>query len=152
MAIEIQTETWYLLWAVVLVVIVCLAVAVMKLQRRYKDALGQLKERGTQSRQLGINVIKGGINQILGTFSLLNEYDEVMLLSSTSGNASMDLIGVNQDAVDFIEIKTKGAGLTKGERKVRKLIEEKKVNYRIVDAELPVDFLIEDRESQKNTQ
>ncbi len=152
MAIEIQTETWYLLWAVVLFVIVCLAVAVMKLQRRYKDALGQLKERGTQSRQLGINVIKGEINQILGTFSLLNEYDEVMLLSSTSGNASMDLIGVNQDAVDFIEIKTKGAGLTKGERKVRKLIEEKKVNYRIVGAELPVDFLIEDRESQKNTQ
>jgi hypothetical protein len=48
---------------------------VLKLQQKYKDAIGQLKERGKQSRQIGINEIKGGINQILGTFSL-NEYEE----------------------------------------------------------------------------
>ena len=64
----------------------------------------------------------------------------------------MDLIGVNQETVDFIEIKTKGSTLTKGEKKVRKLIEEKRVNYRIVDAELPVDFKIEDRSTQSNQQ
>ena len=152
MAIEIQTETWYILWAVVIVVIIGLLVIIVKLQQKYKSALGQLDERGKQSRQLGINTIRGGIHQILGTFSLLNEYDEVMLLSSTSGNASMDLIGVNQETVDFIEIKTKGSTLTKGEKKVRRLIEDKRVNYRIVDAELPVDFKIEDRDTQKNKQ
>jgi len=152
MAIEIQTETWYLLWAIVIAVIVGLAIAVLKLQQKYKDAIGQLKERGKQSRQLGINEIKGGINQILGTFSLLNEYEEIMLLSTTSGNASMDLIGVNQSSLDFIEIKTKGSPLTKGEKKVRKLIQEKLVNYRIVDADLPVDFKTEDRSTQNNQQ
>ncbi|AJZ76189.1 hypothetical protein [Candidatus Nitrosotenuis cloacae] len=152
MAIEIQTETWYLLWAIVIAVIVGLAIAVLKLQQKYKDAIGQLKERGKQSRQLGINEIKGGINQILGTFSLLNEYEEIMLLATTSGNASMDLIGVNQNSLDFIEIKTKGSPLTKGEKKVRRLIQEKMVNYRIVDADLPVDFKIEERTTQNNQQ
>lgn len=152
MVIEIQTETWYVLWAVVIAVIIGLLVIIAKLQQKFKSALGQLDERGKQSRQLGINTIRGGIHQILGTFSLLNEYDEVMLLSSTSGNASMDLIGVNQKTVDFIEIKTKGSTLTKGEKKVRRLIEDKRVSYRIVDAELPVDFKIEDRDTQKNQQ
>ena len=152
MAIEIETETWYLLWVVIIAVFIGLLVTIAKLLQKYNDALGQLDERGKQSRQLGINTIRGGIHQILGTFSLLNDYDEVMLLSSTSGNASMDLIGVNRETVDFIEIKTKGAPLTKGEKKVRKLIEEKRVNYRIVDAELPVDFTIEDRDTQNNQQ
>lgn len=150
--VEIQTEAWYVLWAVVMTIIIGLSVIIVKLQQKYKDALGQLKERGKQSRQPGINEIRGGIHQILGTFSLLNEYDEVMLLSSTSGNASMDLIGVNQEVVDFIEIKTKGATLTKGEKRIRKLIEEKRVNYRIVDADLPTEFKIEDRKTQNNQQ
>jgi predicted Holliday junction resolvase-like endonuclease len=75
-----------------------------------------------------------------------------MLLSTTSGNASMDLIGVNQNSLDFIEIKTKGSPLTKGEKKVRRLIQEKMVNYRIVDADLPIDFKIEERNTQNNQQ
>lgn len=150
MAIEIQTETWYVLWAIVIAVIVGLFIVIVKFQQRYRDALKQLDQRGKESRRLGINVTKGEINEILGTFSLLNEYDDVMLLSTTAGNASLDLIGINQDSLDFIEIKTKGAPLTKGEKKVRKLVEEKRVKYRIVDAELPVDFKIEDRKVQEN--
>lgn len=148
MAIEIQTETWYVLWTIVIVVIVGLFIVIVKFQQRYRDALKQLDQRGKESRRLGINITKGEINEILGTFSLLNEYDDVMLLSTTAGNASLDLIGINQDSLDFIEIKTKGAPLTKGEKKVRKLVEEKRVKYRVVDAELPVDFKIEDRETQ----
>lgn len=150
MAIEIQTETWYVLWTIVIAAIVGLFIVIVKFQQRYRDALKQLDQRGKESRRLGINVTKGEINEILGTFSLLNEYDDVMLLSTTAGNASLDLIGINQDSLDFIEIKTKGAPLTKGEKKVRKLVEEKRVKYRVVDAELPVDFKIEDRKVQEN--
>ena len=150
MTIEIQTETWYVLWTIVIVAIVGLFIVIVKFQQRYRNALKQLDQRGKESRRLGINVTKGEINEILGTFSLLNEYDDVMLLSTTAGNASLDLIGINQDSLDFIEIKTKGAPLTKGEKKVRKLVEEKRVKYRIVDAELPVDFKIEDRKVQEN--
>jgi len=148
MAIEIQTETWYVLWTIVIAAIIGLFIVIVKFQQRYRDALKQLEQRGKESRRLGINVTKGEINEILGTFSLLNEYDDVMLLSTTAGNASLDLIGINQDSLDFIEIKTKGAPLTKGEKKVRKLVEEKRVKYRVVDAELPVDFKIEDRKTQ----
>jgi len=150
MSIEIQTEIWYFLWAVIISVIIGLVIAVIKLQKKYVNAVGQLKERGKQSRQIGINEIKGGINQILGTFSLLNEYDEIILLSTTSGNASMDLIGVNENTLDFIEIKTKGATLTKGEKRVRKLVGEKSVNYRIVDVDLPIDLKVEDRKPTNN--
>lgn len=148
MAIEIQTETWYVLWTIVIAAIVGLFIVIVKFQQRYRDALKQLDQRGKESRRLGINVTKGEINEILGTFSLLNEYDDVMLLSTTAGNASLDLIGINEDSLDFIEIKTKGAPLTKGEKKVKKLVEEKRVKYRVVDAELPVDFKIEDRKTQ----
>jgi hypothetical protein len=116
MANEIQIETFLVILGFMIAIIVRLLFIVSRLQRKYKDTIRQLKERGKQSKQLGINQIKGGIHQILGTFSLLNEYDEIMLLSSTSGNASMDLIGVNTTSVDFIEIKTKGASLTKGEK------------------------------------
>ena len=152
MAIEIQTETWYILWTVIIVVIVGLSIAIIKFQRLYQESQnqlkGQLKERGKQSRQMGINEIKGGYNQILGTFSLLNEYDDVILLSTTKGGAPLDLIGINQDSLDFIEIKTKGADLEKSESKVKRLVQAKKVNYRIVDVDLPVDFKIEDRKMQ----
>jgi len=147
MTIEIQTETWYVLWTIVIVAIGGLFIIIIKFQQRYKNALKQLDQRGKESRRLGINVTKGGINEILGTFSLLNEYDDVMLLSTTAGNASLDMIGINKDSLDFIEIKTKGADLSKREKIVRKLVEEKRVKYRIVDAELPFDFKIEDRKT-----
>lgn len=71
-----------------------------------------------------------------------------MLLSTTKGNGSLDLIGVNQESLDFIEIKTKGATLSKGEKKVRRLVEERKVNYKIMDVELPDSFKIEERSSK----
>lgn len=148
MAIEIQTETWYMIWGIIIAVIAGLVIALMLFRQKYFEALGQLKERGKQSRQLGINEIKGGINEILGTFSFLNKYDDIMLLSTTKGNASLDLIGVNQESLDFIEIKTKGATLTKGEKKVRRLVEEKKVDYKIMDVELPEGFKVEERDSK----
>ena len=148
MAIEIQTETWYVLWAIIIAVIVVLSIAIIKFQRLYQETQNQLKKKQTDAHRMGINEAKGGYNEILGTFSLLNEYDEVMLLSTTKGGASLDLIGVNQDSLDFIEIKTKGAPLTKSESKVKRLVQDKKVNYRIVDVDLPVDFKIEDRKIQ----
>jgi len=149
--VEIQTETLYIIFGVLIAVIMGLIIISIKFQKKYRDALDQLDQRGKESRRLGINVTKGDYHEILGTFSLLNEYDDVMMLSTTTGNASLDLIGVNKDSLDFIEIKTKGADLSKGEKKVRRLVEEKKVNYRIVDAELPANFTMEDRKKGKST-
>ena len=151
MVIEIQDEFFFVLLAVIVVVIFVLLLVILKFQQKYRDALNQLDQRGKESRRLGMNVVRGEINEILGTFSLLNEYEELILLSTSSGNSSMDLIGRSQDSLDFIEIKTKGAKLTPGEKKVRRLIEEKRVKYRVVDAELPSDFKIEDREQPNSS-
>jgi len=150
MIIEIQVEILYSVLALLIAVIIGLIVLSIKFHQKSIDALNQLKQRGIESRRLGINVTKGDYHEILGTFSLLNEYDEVIMLSTTAGNASMDLIGVNANSLDFIEIKTKGAGLSPSERRVRRLVEEKKVNYRIVDAELPKEFTTEDRPKPNN--
>ena len=130
---------------ITIIAIAGLVIALIKFRQKYIDAIGQLKQRGKDSRQLGINEIKGGINEILGTFALLTQYDDIILLSTTAGNASLDHIGVKKDSLDFIEIKTKGAPSTKGENKIKRLVVEKKVNYRIVDVELPKDFKTSDR-------
>jgi len=150
MVIELQLETLYVIFGLVIAVIIGLIVLTIKFRKKSIDALNQLKQRGIESRRLGVNVTKGDYHEILGTFSLLNEYDEVIMLSTTAGNASMDLIGVNANSLDFIEIKTKGSDLSKGERRVRRLVEEKKVNYRIVDAELPKEFTTKDRPKPNN--
>ena len=103
-----------------------------------------------QSLQLGVNTTSGKYHELLGDFALLSEYDQIITLSTSSKNPSLDLIGVNEDSVDFIEIKKiKPNGeqndLTKHENKFRRLIEEKKVAYKVFDVDLPDNFTIEER-------
>ena len=62
------------------------------------------------------------------------------MLPSTSKKPSVDAIGFNDDIITFIEFKKSGANLTSKEKKVKKLIEEGKVNYEIVDVNLPDDL------------
>jgi len=76
---------------------------------------------------------------------LLAEYNELILLSTTSQQPSLDLIGVKEDRLDFIELKHKGAALTPKERKIERLVKEKKVNWVTKDVELPERFNISDR-------
>ena len=84
--------------------------------------------------------------QILATFSFLSEYDDIVLLSTTSRQASMDLIGINNERMDVIEVKSKGSStLSDNEKRVKKLVDEKKVYYRIVEAELSKDLKLKDK-------
>jgi len=48
-----------------------------------------------------------------------------MLLSSTSKQGSLDLLGVAPDELHFIEIKKKGASLQGPEKKIKRLVEER---------------------------
>ncbi|MDV3244831.1 MAG: hypothetical protein LYZ66_06635 [Nitrososphaerales archaeon] len=104
------------------------------------------RTRQSLAFQIGGNQVKGDMYQLLGTFATLDEYEQVILLSSTSKQGSFDLLGVKDDMLDFIEIKKKGAAFTGPERKLRKLVEEKKVRYVVKDVELPEQFDINDRE------
>ena len=94
---------------------------------------------------MGENQYKGNINEILAGFALLTEYKQLAMLSSVSKQFSIDLLGIKDDSIDFIEVKTKGTPSTNIEKSVQNLIAEKKVNYRIIEGDFP-DFQVSDRE------
>ncbi len=60
---------------------------------------------------MGSHKVMGDMSQVLGTFAMLSDYEQVILLSTTSTQSSMDLLGVKDDTLDFIELKKKGASL-----------------------------------------
>ena len=99
----------------------------------------QLKLKDTRSFQIGQNSANGGIAEFLGGLglSIIQKFDTLCMLASTSKKPSVDAIGFNDDGITFIEFKTSGANLTSKENKIKKLIGEGKVNYEIVDVNLP---------------
>ena len=139
-----------LIWAVVVsVVLVFLAIFLLRLQRKHKSDILELtlehKDAQTKTIALGKNTVRGELNEILGTFKLLNEYDQLMLVTGAT-SPSLDLVGIKEDSLDFIEIKSLKTSLTKSERKVRDLIEAQKVRYVIMDGNLPKSSEITERE------
>ncbi len=86
-----------------------------------------------------MNTTVGNYAQILGTWKVLTEYESVVMLSSTSAQASLDLMGFDGNRIDFIEIKKDGSSLTQSERKLKKMIDngELKISYRIIDVKMP---------------
>jgi hypothetical protein len=101
--------------------------------------------RQSKAFEMGGRQVRGDMYQLLGEFAVLNDYEQIMTLSSTSRQGSLDLIGVKADSVDFIEFKKKGAALHGPERKIKVLIDQKKVNYVVKDVDLPDGFSMKDR-------
>jgi hypothetical protein len=104
-------------------------------------------KKATDAFRIGGSQKIGDISQVIGTFGLLTEYDELSLLSSTSAQSSMDLIGRKGNRLDIIELKTAGAPLTRKERALKKYIEagDLHVAYRIIDVVWPDSITIRDR-------
>jgi len=66
----------------------------------------------------------GKLNELMATFEL-TKYDRLFYLGEP-----IDFVGVKYgESIDFIEVKTGRFRLTEDERKLRDLIEAKKVNY-----------------------
>lgn len=107
---------------------------------------GRWQTRQTRVFEMGGRQVKGDIYQLLGTFASLDEYEQTILLSATSRQASLDLLGVKNDELHFIEFKKKGVVLQGPERKIKQLVDEKKVRYLIKDVELPDQFQMGDRQ------
>lgn len=129
-------------------IIIAIIVIVVFLIRYYRITIelsNKLEQKQEKAYAVGQITVRGELNQILGTFGLLNEYNELIFLSTTSKQASLDLMGVKEDSLDFIELKTKGAQLTSGERKIQRLVREKKINWVTKDVELPQGFKMTDR-------
>ena len=114
--------------------------------RKLKDALSK---RQSQATIIGRNTALGDIHQFIGDFAILPEYDELILLSTTSRQPSLDVIGVKENRMDFIEIKKKGARISPSENKIRRIIEEKNIRYIVKDVDIPTGITVEDRELPK---
>src|SRR5438445_13880613 len=86
---------------------------------------------------MGGRQVRGDMYQLLGTFASLEEYEQVILLSTTSKQASLDLLGVKEDELHFIEFEKRGSQLQTPERKIKRLGGEWRVEYVVKDVELP---------------
>ncbi len=138
-------EISYVLLSVVIALITCLIFVIIYLYRKIQSLKVMLYRKQTNAHQMGVNQTKGDMYQILGTFSILADYDQLGFISTTSKQMSIDMIGIKDDRVEFIEFKKKGADLKPNENKLRKLIEAKQVHYQVKDIELPEGLKVEDR-------
>ena len=124
-----------------------MGILIFRLYRQKKTMLVALSKKQTQATQLGKNIALGDIHQILGEFAILSEYDEVITLSTTGRQASLDIMGINWDEMkaDFIEFKKKGARITTNENMFRRIIENKNVQWLVIDVEIPNGCSIDKR-------
>lgn len=142
------TVVFLFLWAIIATIVVI--ILIRRNKRTAIDLTSQLEAKQSKTFQLAQNALRGDIAQVLGTFSMLNDYEELMLLSTTSRQGSLDLLGIKEDMVHFIEVKSKGTNLSTKERKLKKLVDAGRVQYIVKDAELPTEFKLEDRHLRNN--
>lgn len=126
-----------------------LFVTIKKLLHDTRTLRDALEKKQSKATLIGRNTALGDIHQFLGDFAILPEYDELILLSTTSRQPSLDVIGIKEDRMDFIEFKKKGARITPSENKIRRIIEAKNVHYIVKDVEIPQGVQVEDRELPK---
>jgi hypothetical protein len=156
-----ETEMIFILiWAIIMTITLgILVVILLNLKKKHdqdirdkeneiQDMNNKLDQKQTKSYRAGVNVTAGDYSQILGEFALLSEYSSIITLSTTSRQPSLDLIGVNEDSLDFIELKKKGAGSSNNEKHIKQLVDEKKVSYKIYDVDLPNNFSINERRTK----
>ncbi len=139
-----------LIWAIVVsTMLVILAIFLLRLQRKHENDIQELianhEDAQTKTMMLGRNIVRGELNEILGTFKLLNEYNQLAFVTGAT-SPSLDLIGIKEDSLDFIEIKSLDTKLkSKPQKQIRDLIQEKKVRYVIMEGNLPKSFEITER-------
>ena len=124
-----------LVWAIVASII--LAGVIVYSIKKIKKLEKRFIQKQTNAYNAGISYVRGEITQILAGFSILNDYRQLAILGTVSKNMSLDLLGISDEYVDLIEVKTKGAGFSESEKKVKQLIDEGKVRYRVIDGEFP---------------
>src|SRR5437879_12329652 len=61
------------------------------------------RETQTKAYEMGGRQVRGDMYQHLGTFASLEEYEQVIPLSTPSTEVSIDLLGVEEDQLHYIE-------------------------------------------------
>jgi len=142
----VQMET-----VIVILLLSCMLVGmlILILRKFYNEnrvLRDELAKKQARAAQIGRNSALGDIYQFIGDFAILPEYDELVLLSTTSRQPSLDIIGIKEDRMDFIELKKKGARISSSENKIRRIIENKNVRYVVKDVEIPACVSVVERQ------
>lgn len=142
----VQMET-----VIVILLLSCMLVGmlILILRKFYNEnrvLRDELAKKQARAAQIGRNSALGDIYQFIGDFAILPEYDELVLLSTTSRQPSLDVIGIKEDRMDFIELKKKGARISPSENKIRRIIENKNVRYVVKDVEIPAGVSVVERQ------
>jgi len=140
----------YLIWAIIVTVIaIGLVILFVAKTRKHEEELEEIEKKGEADRKstlaLGRGTIRGELNQILGTYSMLNDYEHIAFLTSVAKQFPLDLIGVNDNGIDFIEIKSLKTPLSPSDKKIKELIDNKRVEYKVIEGNLPKSFNILER-------
>ena len=143
------TEIFYVMLVTIILLGGIFFLVVRKLVLNNKILQFALSKRQSQATIIGRNTALGDIHQFIGDFAILSEYDELIMLSTTSRQPSLDVIGVKENRMDFIEIKKKGARISPSENKIRRIVEEKNIRYVVKDVDIPTGITVEDRELPK---
>lgn len=125
----------------------------------------ELKERGKEGRRMGTSGLQGALMEFLGDFKVFVEYDLLGLIATPAENFPIDLIGVvlededdppkgkGKQRIDFIEFKSGryqtdpihtnitvrkdvNYQLSSQGKKIKKIVEEKKVAHRLVEIDM----------------
>ncbi len=109
--------TSVLIWAIIVTITLGILVTfVIKLRKKHDTDIQTIEERlekkQAKAYQIGQSGIRGELNQILGSFAILNEYKQLASISSVSKQFSIDLLGIKDDSIDFIEVKSLGTPLS----------------------------------------
>ena len=84
----------------------------------------ELPNKVLKSIQSGISVRKGKVGELTTLMRLLAAYKRIIPLGQP-----IDFIGISDEYVDFIEVKTGTSGLTREEKEIKGLIEKGKVRF-----------------------
>jgi predicted Holliday junction resolvase-like endonuclease len=99
-----------------------------------RDAIvSEVPKKVLQTIQGSINPTKGKAGELIVYMKLFSAYSRIFAFGKP-----IDFVGVKEDSLDFIEVKTGQARLTEEEKKIRDLILAKKINFVIVHPELSI--------------
>ncbi len=84
----------------------------------------KLPNKVLKSIQSGINVRKGRVGEFTTLIRILADYKRIIPLGEP-----VDFIGISDEYIDFIEVKTGTSGLTRAEKEIKELIERKRVRF-----------------------
>ena len=103
-----------------------------------KELLTTLPKNVLQTIQGSINPRKGKVGELISLLELTSSYTRLIPIGQP-----IDFIGIGENTVDFIEVKTDGGQLTKEEKHMRELIKDKKINFVTIRKSIEIDNLSE---------